>query len=1377
MAFYVKAGWDEKKCPKKYDGVELKFGENAFASVEEALKALEAENQKIKKANDAADAANKPEDIKDYLYEIVLVDSKTEWAKEIVVDVTGDSVATEYVNFTGKGSLNLSKGDYSKVTFKLTPAAADSGTTEPGGSDDTGSDDPTGQSLEEDEPTTVTASVQFNGFSKVTVGADAQANSLYAYKDKDTFYNKGKENESLKSDGYDVSGKIDIFAEPVVTGSGDAAVTETGVYSVNGYKTVTVKEGAYVGYIDGGKWSTKYAKLAEEPKYIYGNVYEGVKPVAMINGLETESSSAASGSVVVEKAAQVDDIDGYAKVALKEGSTVGSIDAETDKYDAKKITFAKFETNADGTVKADTIEELTWSGDYSVQFDDGEGYSSVKVANSAVFEDKNVKGSIAITKADTVVGSLQAEKATVTEDINGFSAVKLTDSVVENVRVEAKDSSTEKWTFKTDKKAGVYTGVYTDNDKSVAVGSFTAVNSFVGKVNAETPALTTRGSINGYKTVKLTNTSVNGGIAGNLDTVSSAKYESEKCTSIEFVAGGEPIYEYELKTADLKKINKEVDEDAAVADADKAAAKLEKVIALLNAEAQKLFVRDDAKKLTEVGAKQLTAIDWAKLDEVTAETVAVKIQKVEEGNLVVDEDENPVYYQALDKDGEPVVTEDQKGILSFADAPVRYGRKLSSSSQTAATGSVTVSLDKKAPKEVAINGSITDYSKVTLNGVVDKEGNATLVKVDGWVSGYTTEKDTYKDGTKVDAEKQTIKGTISTTDKDTAAGSLKATAAVINGGYYHAISDFKSVTLKNSVVERDVYADYNYSNNNSEAWKITKDGGTVTIKDVTTNTGVASFTASDSTIGVFAKNAVGNVGEPGYVPAVERVDADIDGFKTVKLTNTSVTGGISTYRNYKDTTKTVYTYDKFDAANDDYGVRFDGESDNDFAKVATKEFDYTGINKVQGVLSVKVDKKAAADAYEIGAVYGFKSVDIAGLEIKADDVVTYKMITVAGLTASQDLEEKEKWTRTYKYDADGNVDAANSKYETVEYYDKYTAVATAKVTNAVVTDDIADFAKVTLNNVTVDGGIYTGNSITTYEWKEQKGENNIVYDWSSKRVSSYGSAVGSLTMDDAKVSMEKSVSGFKTVDIKDGLNSFGWYNGLDVAENAEASLEGYLAETEKDAAESIKIAKKATLVTNYLDLGKEDKLTVDGNLVLWGRAEDDSTTEVEKGKVVGDLTSIAGKGTIYVDKAAKAEIKGFNGKVVDLGDTAKNFWGVEAELADNECKKETAIVLKDGESGWLGLYEKDSDTAKAFGELLGDAIDYVKVELAQGEKVIITSDAWDAESKDLVAGAALMQLEDGSYGYVFTATASAEDKYIKIERKDAGSMNYDITIA
>ena len=782
--------------------------------------------------------------------------------------------------------------------------------------------------------------------------------------------------------------------------------------------------------------------------------------------------------------------------------------------------------------------------------------------------------------------------------------------------------------------------------------------------------------------------------------------------------------------------------------------------------------------MTEVGARQLTAIDWAKLDEVTAETVAVKIQKVEEGNLVVDDDENPVYYQALDKDGEPVVTEDQKGILSFADDPFAYGRMLSSSSQTAATGSVTVSLDKKAPKEVAINGSITDYSKVTLNGVVDKEGNATLVKVDGEVTGHTTEKYTYKDGTKVDAEKQTIKGTISTTNKNTAAGSLKATAAVINGDKVEeddviisasGISGFKSVTLKNSVVEGDVDADSNYSNNNSEAWKITKDGGTVTIKDVTTSTRVASFTASDSTIGVFAKNAVGNEGEAGYVPAVERYDADIEGFKTVKLTNTSVTGDILTYRNYKDTVKTVYTYDKFDAANDDYGYY------NDFDKVATEEYDYTSINKAQGVLSVKVDKKAAADAYEIGDVDGFKSVDIAGLEIKADDVVTYKMITVRGLTADKDLEQKEKWTRTYKYDTDGNVDAANSKYETVEYYDKYTAVATAKVTNAVVTYDIAGFAKVTLNNVTVGGGIYTGNSIDTYECKEQKDNAGNFTHWADEMVSSYGSTVGSLTMDDAKVSMERSVSGFKTVDVKDGLNSFGWYNGLDVAKNAEASLEGYLAETEKDAAESIKIAKKATLVTNYLDLGKEDKLTVDGNLVLWGRADD--TSNVDESKMIfGNLTSIAGKGTIFVDKAA-AEIKGFNGEVVDLGDTAKNFWGVEAEIADDECEKETAIVLKNGESGWLGLYEKDSDTAKAFGELLGDTIDYVKVELKQGQKVTITSDAWDAESKDLVAGAALMQLEDGSYGYVFTATASAEDKYIKIERKDAGSMNYDITIA
>ena len=1168
-----------------------------------------------------------------------------------------------------------------------------------------------------------------------SVGATESVTEKYTYKTT-----KVKE-ASVYSAAYDFNGKSSATGSFTATGSTFGVKGVEGVAndpttpedetveavtavdgSIKGYKTVKLTGSSIVNGSITGELNTsaveKYESVPGKLVNAGGTTYEQMTVKVQARNEDGSPKFEADGVTPVMVEEQVDD---YTKpiygalsfaedptgmynnfgISKKVSSTWksaadGSVTVAVDKKNAADVEIAGEITNYAKVTLTGAAEKIVKVG--------GSVKSAVTdndtLKDTTVFEEGNVKGNKNETYKDTYAGNFTATAAEVGGAVENFATVKVTDSVVKgSISVGNNSNTTEKYGYKTIKGKGeapaTYSATYDKTTKTSAAGSVTIADSTIGVFGVDDDPKTTdkdetvveqKANIKGFKTVKLTNTSVNGAIEGVLMNSTNDKYESAKLINV-------GVTTYEQKTKMIPKV-----EDGVPVYVQEQAK---------DAEGNLLWV-DEAKTVPQMTDK---------LDEYGNPIPVMVEEKDADGNVVTENDyTKPIY-----------------GVASFVADPTGINSGISEhvswNSKTAAEGSVTVAVARKDAKEVVIGGAITNYLNVTLTGAVDKKSGAkTLVKVNGSVTGSETETSVGNDKMVNDDDAMIVKGSFTNNEKDVAAGAFKAVAAEIGG----KIAGFKTVTLDNSVVTGSngydgIEADLNTSMvlKNTAKWKKGAAEGSVDMQITNTSSAVASLTATNSTIGVFAV-----ADDPKTEDVDETVvaqNANISGFKTVKLTNTSVNGSITGASNDKSVVKRV--------------VNFASYEDAKIFKAKTEEFESVVTNKADGKVTFKVDKNAAEDFYQVGTISNYKDVDIAGIAIKGktkDDPTTIKSVVVKGsIVADDNFEQKRKYVVTPGYDKDGEYDYTGT---TTDYdddakklnFDKSTAVGSLKLAYADVEGGIYNFAKVTLTDSSVDGNVATGyNTVKTYRWENYKpaveddpattdvNEAKDAVEAHEVALTDYNSVVGSLSM--TNVDIDGQVSGFKTVDVKKGaegfVNYFDSYKGLAVAEEGKEA-EG-LAATEKDAAETIKIAKGATLVTKYMDLQKEDKLVVDGSVIFQGAVKPAAKavvgTESEKRIDIGaGAAEVTGKGTIYgSEEGLKSIGESFKGTKVNLGTTAENFWGAAVEISDNSDTTAKDFEAKMG--GWLGggfdFFKTENGN-----EIAGDYLDFVKFERADEAK-------------------------------------------------------------
>lgn len=189
---------------------------------------------------------------------------------------------------------------------------------------------------------------------------------------------------------------------------------------------------------------------------------------------------------------------------------------------------------------------------------------------------------------------------------------------------------------------------------------------------------------------------------------------------------------------------------------------------------------------------------------------------------------------------------------------------------------------------------------------------------------------------------------------------------------------------------------------------------------------------------------------------------------------------------------------------------------------------------------------------------------------------------------------------------------------------------------------------------------------------------------------------GTLRMEEGSF-VDGMVSHYKEVDLSSsGINAL--VNVSKVTAGRGVSSVGSF--TGSSGNDQFTVSKGAVVTLGSAGFGEgKDKLTVSGTLILGSAA-------------VTSLESVAGKGEIAATSDIFSEVvsnlsgKGFKGSCVNLGSTAVNFRGSEAELADN-----TAAAA----AGWEG----DAPVAGWLGEGV-DSVDYLRFTAEKGALLTIS---------------------------------------------------------
>ena len=626
------------------------------------------------------------------------------------------------------------------------------------------------------------------------------------------------------------------------------------------------------------------------------------------------------------------------------------------------------------------------------------------------------------------------------------------------------------------------------------------------------------------------------------------------------------------------------------------------------------------------------------------------------------------------------------------------------------TGSVTVKLDKNAKAaEDYFVGDITGYKSVTIAGYYDKKTKKVKRIAAGVIFNKVDESESVKDTRKLTVtgegkeQKSVYEGTLSSKSSQAAAGSLKVSYADIEG-----FSGYKSVTLDNvSVTGNGLGLGAAASGSKKEDQKsvfTTAEDGKISaeISSKTITKSAGSFTAKNSNISSIISNIISN-------------------YQTVKLTNSSA--GVIYNSDSTKEEELVYKWDNYekyaqDASNSTY---------EESALVSHKQKENS---KSTGSLTIKLDKDLDKESeYGCGMIIGYKNVSISGYN-KDGICKEYTVTDIMGGDTVDTSQYKNKLTsETQEFSSVGKATLENVRCISV-------IDVIAGIGGIDVIAGIAGFANVVLKNTTImNGGVIGGKGVKV------KGDGDKEQEL--KTVSQ--DVVGSLSMENSVVDRE--VKGFKTVNVKKGFNSFGTYTGT------------------VNSKESVTIAKNAVLAVKNLALNNEDKLTVNGELIL--QSKDDTAWNSK-------LSKIDGKGVVYANAETLNKIKGIiaNSQVEskNLGNTSEYFQGIAVENTDNSAAQAAVWDEVADFGGWLGVNtEEFKDLA------FQDKEDYIRFTADENGKVTITGSDWgDGTTKDivqLVGEDTSRTITNGSCSFDVT---EGEEYIIGITRKDGNSMSYTI---
>lgn len=626
------------------------------------------------------------------------------------------------------------------------------------------------------------------------------------------------------------------------------------------------------------------------------------------------------------------------------------------------------------------------------------------------------------------------------------------------------------------------------------------------------------------------------------------------------------------------------------------------------------------------------------------------------------------------------------------------------------TGSVTVKLDKNFDdKATYAVGDITGYKSVTIAGYLDKKTKEVKQITAGMIFNKVDESESVKDSRKLtvtgegNEQKSVYEGTLSSKSSQAAAGSLKVSYAKIEG-----FSGYKSVTLDNvSVTGNGLGLGAAASGSKKEDQKsvfTTAEDGKISaeISSKTITKSAGSFTAKNSNISSIISNIISN-------------------YQTVKLTNSSA--GVIYNSDSTKEEELVYKWDNYekyaqDASNSTY---------EESALVSHKQKENS---KSTGSLTIKLDKDLDKESdYMCGMIIGYKNVSISGYN-KDGICKEYTVMDIMGGDTVNTSQYKNKLTsETQEFSSVGKATLENVRCISV-------IDVIAGIGGIDVIAGIAGFANVVLKNTTImNGGVIGGKGVKV------KGDGDKEQE--PKTVSQ--DVVGSLSMENSVVDRE--VMGFKTVNVKKGFNSVGTYTGT------------------VNSKESVTIAKNAVLAVKNLALNNEDKLTVNGELIL--QAKDDKAWN-------STLSKIDGKGVVYANAETLNKIKGIiaNSQVEskNLGNTSEYFQGIAVENTDNSAAQAAVWDEVAGEfGGWLGVNTEEFNLA------FQDKEDYIRFTADENGKVTITGSDWGT-TKDivqLVGEDTSRTITNGSCSFDVT---KGEEYIIGITRNDANSMSYTIAL-
>ena len=450
-------------------------------------------------------------------------------------------------------------------------------------------------------------------------------------------------------------------------------------------------------------------------------------------------------------------------------------------------------------------------------------------------------------------------------------------------------------------------------------------------------------------------------------------------------------------------------------------------------------------------------------------------------------------------------------------------------------------------------------------------------------------------------------------------------------------------------------------------------------------------------------------------------------YTNVKLTNTIVRGVINSNFNSTEEGSYLFRWSNYASYTNDQIEKSDDLPET--TSTALVSSTVKSAKKAAGSVTVKLDKDLNDKLdYFCNSISGYKTVSVSGFcKDNKNKVFAVKGSIVGGDTASVTNKANSLTSRKNEYNSTGKV--------TLEYVK--------------VAESVTGFANAVLKNTTVVYNVYGGNSVSA------KGD----ADDEVKVVSQ--EAAGSLSMENSIVG--GTVGGYKTVNVKKGFNSVEIYTGT------------------ANSKESVTIAKNAVLaVKNNLALNNEDKLTVNGELILQAGQGDNAWNST--------LSKIDGKGVVYANAETLNKIKGIiaNSQVEgkNLGATSKHFKGIALENTDNSAAQ-AAVWDEVGEfGGWLGVNTKE------FNDLaFQDKEDYIRFTAEEDETVYISSNEWDNASvicdtvklmdKDgrVIKKGEFSQYENylGQKTWQCTFDVAAGEEYVLcITRNYANSMSYTI---